>query len=205
MSDLMKLLGSVGLCCALVGVAHADATVELGDGVVVTAIDGKDLSLGLFSARKTRYVLPAGAHVLSVRFEKLYDLNADNHDVVKSGAVTLPAVQLADQQVYRVAVVNAPSSHSQAQHYARTPEFVVQDAQGQVVTQLKGQAVAQPSLLDGVSRVLGEVSNGVAGAVSGGGEMAPPTTMQHFKTLWQAATADERKAMLSYGRQHLND
>lgn len=192
----------LSVCALLSGVACADATLELGDGVVVTAIDGQALNLGLFSPTKTRYVLAAGSHVLSVRFEKLYDLNADDHDVVKSASVNLPAVALADQQAYQLRLVNPPNSHHRAQQYAREPIFVLQDAQGQTVLQQQGKrGQASASVLSGVNHMLGRVADGVSGAAV----IDEPTAMQQFKALWQAASVTERKAMLSYAQGHVKD
>jgi hypothetical protein len=199
---MIKVLCGLGLCYAFSGVACADATLELGDGVVVTAIDGQALNLGLFSPTKTRYVLATGSHTFGVRFEKLYDLNADDHDVVKSASVNLQAVALADQQAYQLRLVNPPNSHHRAQQYAREPIFVLQDAQGQTVLQQQGKrGQASASVLSGVNQMLGRVADGVSGAAV----IDEPTAMQQFKALWQAASVPERKAMLSYAQVHLKD
>ncbi len=188
------------LLIGLSGLSHADAVLNLGDGVVVTAIDGRELSLGLFSPRQTHYVLPAGEHVIAARFERLYDVSADDHDIVKSASIQMAMPVLMDQQHYQLDLVGAPSSHQQALQYAKSPTLRLMDAQGQALLEVNGQQSQNPSLLAGINRVLGGLSDAVTQP-----SVEPPTVMNTFKTLWQTANSDERKAIAHYAKVHAND
>jgi uncharacterized protein YccT (UPF0319 family) len=187
------------LLLSLSALSHADVVLRLGDGVVVTAIDGKELSLGLFSPRQTRYVLPAGEHVIAARFERLYDISADDHDVVKSGSVQISTPALIDEQAYQLDLVGGPTTHHQAIQYAKSPTLRLNNAQGQVLVEVSGQQNQGASLLTGINRALGQL-NPVAEP-----SIEPPTVMTTFKTLWQTASSDERQAIAKYAKVHLND
>lgn len=187
------------LLVGLSGLSHADAVLNLGDGVVVTAIDGQELSLGLFSPRQTRYVLPAGQHVIAARFERLYDISADDHDIVKSASVQIATPALVDQQVYQLNLVDEPNNHHQAVQYAKSPTLRLNDAQGQMIVEVNGQQPQGTSLLAGINLALGQL-NPVAEP-----SIEPPTVMTTFKTLWQTASSDERQAIAQYAKVHLKD
>lgn len=187
------------LLVGLSGLSHADAVLNLGDGVVVTAIDGQEVSTGLLSPRQTRYVLSAGQHVIAARFERLYDISADDHDIVKSASVQITTPALVDQYVYQLNLVDEPNSYHQAVQYAKAPTLRLNDAQGQTIVQVNGQQPQGTSLLAGINRALGQL-NPVAEP-----SIVPPTVMTTFKTLWQTANSDERKAIAQYVKMHLND
>jgi hypothetical protein len=153
----------------------------------------------LFSPRQTRYVLPAGEHVIAARFERLYDISADDHDVVKSGSVQISTPALIDEQAYQLDLVGGPTTHHQAIQYAKSPTLRLNNAQGQVLVEVSGQQNQGASLLTGINRALGQL-NPVAEP-----SIEPPTVMTTFKTLWQTASSDERQAIAKYAKVHLND
>lgn len=187
------------LSAVMVTPAFADAVLELSDEVTLTGLDGQEVKQNLFRAKK-RYVLPAGQHVLQARFEKLYDINADNHDVLRSVAVNFAPMTLQDGQRYQLQAADVPSSYVQAQHYAKAPTLRLLDAQSQqVLQQVQGKVGDTPSLLSGVSQLVNNVGSAVQQMTT-----EEPTALQRFKGLWAVATPDERRAMQVWIKQSQN-
>ena len=82
----LAMVGLMGLSTS----ALAQVTLNIGDNTVVTAINGQEVQNDLFSKPASRYTLEPGKHVITAKYTRLYELNGDNHDVLRSNNVSIP-------------------------------------------------------------------------------------------------------------------
>ncbi len=174
-------LGLVAVTTA--SVAWADAEVSVPESVVVLGIDGQETgNTGLFSKKHTTIRLPAGEHTITARYDRLFQLNADDHDVVRSKGVTVRAV-FADQQNYVLGWQPEPDDHDAAIAFAKQPTLVIKTG-GQVVASQKGILTQSPSLISAVMQGYSNLTTSNDGQTD---------ALQHLQSLWGQATSEQRK------------
>jgi hypothetical protein len=88
----------------------------------------------------------------------LYDLSRDEHDYLRSGNVSVVA-DLADNQTYRLTMLNQPEAYVAAKEYAKRPTLAIQQGNTVVASQ-QGMGGNQGGLLSGLGRALGGVFDG---------------------------------------------
>lgn len=136
----MKSLVKLGLAIALAsaGTAYAEVVLVTPEEIPVLALDDQEISGGLFRSTKTTYKLNPGQHHISVRYEQLFNLNDGNHDILKSGVVTVGA-NLQDGKTYQLKLVNPPKdNYEKAKEYVKQPIIAVVDDAGNIVGQQTG-------------------------------------------------------------------
>lgn len=136
----MKSLINLSLAIALVSAstAYAEVTLVTPEEIPVLALDDQEVTVGLFRSTKTTYKLDAGQHHISVRYEQLFNLNDGNHDILKSGVVTVSA-NLQDGKTYQLKLVNPPkNNYEKAKDYVKQPTIAVVDEAGNIVGQQTG-------------------------------------------------------------------
>lgn len=165
-------------------IAWADAEVSVPESVVVLGIDGQETgNTGLFSKKHTTIKLPAGEHTITARYDRLFQLNADDHDVVRSKGVTVRAV-FADQQSYALAWQGEPDEHDAAVSFAKQPTLLVKALDGRVVASQKGALTQSTSLMSAVMQGYSNLTTSNEGKTD---------ALQHLQTLWGQATTEQRK------------
>lgn len=102
--------------------AFAEVKLMVDDNIKVTAINGQEIRHGALQPLKREFTLNKGRHVITARYDRLFDLNRE-HDYVKSGNVTITA-NLADGQ-YELIMPNQPSSYQDAKEYAQNPSLAI--------------------------------------------------------------------------------
>lgn len=143
------------------GVSFAQSILVVEDHVVVTEIDGQKISSGFFSAPSKRFELPAGQHAVTAMYKRLYDLNADNHDVLRSAELTVTS-NFQDGQTYGLKMASQPSSYDDAKEYAKKP--TLQLVHG-------SQVLASKTAITGTSTgLLGGVAKSIGGLFDGNGD-----------------------------------
>ncbi|MBS9779136.1 MAG: DUF2057 domain-containing protein [Moraxellaceae bacterium] len=103
---------------------YAEVTLDVEDNIKVTAINGQAVNKGLFSRDKTHFNLQAGKHVITARYDRMFNLSRDKHDYVKSGNITITA-DLADNKNYKLVMPNQPKGYTQAKEYAQNPTLAI--------------------------------------------------------------------------------
>ena len=84
--------------------------------IVILAVNGQEVNSGLFRSSKNNYKVDAGETSLSVRYQEYFEHLSGEHDIVKSGVVTIQTPALKDGQTYKLAMVDAPKQFEQAKN-----------------------------------------------------------------------------------------
>lgn len=224
----MKSLIKLGLAIALVSAstAYAEVTLVTPEEIPVLALDDQEVSVGLFRSTKTTYKLDAGQHHISVRYEQLFNLNDGNHDILKSGVVTVSA-NLQDGKTYQLKLVNPPkNNYEKAKDYVKQPTIAVVDDAGNIVGQQTGvDSTPKPWLGSGLFNRVFDLRNNdkkdietnlsnirKAEQASASVAVVPATTtvatttniapssatVEQLKQLWQQATPQQRQQFAAW-------
>lgn len=214
MSALLVGAGSVSM------LAHADVTLLVDDHIKVTAINGQELKQSVFQPLKKEFTLQPGKHVITAKYDRLYNLRRDEHDYLRSGNISVTA-EMLDNQTYRLTMPNQPEEYSAAKEYAESPTLAVQ--QGNTI-------IASQQSVSGGGGLLSGLGNAIGGVFSGGGDAqlqnqrviaaldqpstasqtvvtqtakvsASASTLDQFMQLWLNATPAEREKIRQWIQQ----
>ncbi len=176
------------------------ATVVATEDVQLLAVDGRELGGSLFGARETRFSLLPGEHVLSVRYNGFFQLNSENHDVVRSRPLALRFVAQAGE-TYRFDFPR-PKNAEAANRFAKDAELtLVAEHSGERIKTQVIRSFAEASLIDTVSKAF---QTEETQAAVRGSQLAPttdarptlaPTSSVHYDLLrdvWLRASPEER-------------
>lgn len=151
-STLLIGAGSVSM------LSHAEVTLLVDDHIKVTAINGQELQQSAFQPLTKKFTLQPGQHAITAKYDRLYDLRRDEHDYLRSGNVSVVA-ELADNQTYRLIMLNQPEDYKAAKEYAKQPTLAIQQ-NGTVIASQQAMAGSQGSLFAGLGKALGGVFDG---------------------------------------------
>ena len=118
--------------------AFAAVTITAPEEIAILAVNDQEVNAGLFRGKSNNYKVDAGQVSLSVRYEQLFDHSNGEHDVLKSGVVTIKTPALQDGANYKLALVNAPKDFDAAKKFVEQPTIALFDAQGQLLVQQTG-------------------------------------------------------------------
>lgn len=183
------------------------ATVIATEEVQLLALDGKELTGNMFGGRETRFALLPGEHVLSVRYTAFFQLNADNHDVVRSRPLALRFVARAGE-TYRFEYPRQKTAEA-ANRFAKDAELtLVAEHSGERVKTQMIRSFAEASLIDTISKAFqteetqlavrgSQLAAPTTGAVAGSEVRSPlaPTSSVHYdllRDIWLRASPEER-------------
>ena len=190
--------------------SHADATLFVDDHIKVTAINGQELKQSIFQSSPKKFNLKPGQHVVTAKYDRLYNLGHDDHDYLRSGNISV-AAELMDNQTYRLTMPNQPEAYEAAKEYAEQPTLAVQ--QGNTIIASQQSTKSDGGLFSGLGKALGGVFNGggdaeaqnqsvIASLESNGTQPIAPlaaakttNTLDSFMQLWLQATPAEREKM----------
>ncbi|GAC1377709.1 MAG: hypothetical protein NVS3B3_19430 [Aquirhabdus sp.] len=163
----------------------AAAEVSVPENVIVLGVDGQETgNTGLFSRKHSSFQLPAGEHTIMARYDRLFQINGDDFDVVRSKGVTIKVV-LQDQQSYVLGWLPEPTSHEEALAFVKQPTLKISTTSGQVVASQQGAVLVNTSLLGGVMQGINHLtSSGVAPQVR---------PLDALKSQWAQASAEDKK------------
>ena len=149
------LLVSVGSVSVL---SHAEVTLLVDDNIKVTAINGQELKQSIFQPLTKQFTLQPGQHVLTAKYDRLYNLPRDEHDYLRSGNISV-AADLTDNQTYRLTMPGQPEAYDAAKEYAQQPTLAVQQNNTLIASQ---QSVAgnDGSIFSGLGKAIGGVFGG---------------------------------------------
>ena len=118
-STLLVGMGSLSM------LSHAAVTLVVDDNIKVTAINGQELKQSLLQPLTKEFTLQPGKHVITAKYDRLYNLRRDEHDYLRSGNISV-AADLADNQTYRLTMPNQPEDYAAAKKYAERPSLAIQ-------------------------------------------------------------------------------
>ena len=214
-STLLVGVGSVSM------LSHAAVTLVVDDNIKVTAINGQELTQSVFQPLTKEFTLQPGKHVITAKYDRLYNLRRDEHDYLRSGNISV-AADLADNQTYRLTMPNQPEDYAAAKKYAKSPTLAIQQ-NNTVVASQKSLGGNDGSIFSGLGKALGGVFGGggdaelqnqqaiaalgqpavTSGAVSSSSYSVAPVVstnqstnnLDQFMQLWLNATPAEREKM----------
>lgn len=169
------------------------AVLEVPEDVQVMAIDGREPPASFLRSQVTLALLP-GEHVLSLRYVHLFQINADDHEVIRSGQAALRFVAAAGAH-YRLEVPPQRNVDA-ARQFAKAPQFRLVDLGGGApVESVAIKSYAEASLIDTL---------GKAFQSSGGGGAAEVTNMDLLKDIWSRSSRQEQDAFRAWINQQTN-
>lgn len=167
--------------------ATETAIVTAPEQIEVMSIDGREPPPN-FLRSQTQLALLPGEHVLSLRYVELFQLTADDHDVVRSRQAALRFSARAGGR-YRLELPPGKMNHEAAQEFAKAPSFKLVSAQDDVVTESTPiKSYAEASLIDTIGKAF----------ESQGEPERPVTNLDLLKDVWGRSSEDEKKAFRSW-------
>lgn len=201
-------------------------TITAPEEIVILAVNGQEVNNGLIPSKKNNYQVDPGNLVVNVRYREYFEHLNGEHDIIKSGVVTIQAPNLQDNQSYTLALINAPKDFEAAKKYADQPTVALYDQNKKLVVQQTGaNNEAQPwfsgnnflsRTLDLTQKNKNNVVNQPAPVYSGTTTQtavvatAPvavttvaqvgttKTTDQQMAELWQKASKAERQKFMAW-------
>lgn len=226
MKTSASLLKKLTISTLLIGassvsmLSHAAVKLLVDDNIKVTAINGQELKQSVFQPLTKEFTLQPGKHVITAKYDRLYNLNRDEHDYLRSGNISV-AAEMMDNQTYRLTMPNQPEDYAAAKEYAEKPTLAVQ--QGNTVIASQQSVSSGGGLFSGLGNALG-------GVFSGGGDaqlqnqraiaaldqpsttnqtvvtqtsstVTSASTLDQFMQLWLKATPTEREKIRQWIQQ----
>ncbi|MCY6410916.1 DUF2057 family protein [Acinetobacter sp. VNH17] len=197
-------------------------TITAPEEIVILAVNGQEVNNGLIPSSKNNYQVDPGNLTLNVRYREYFEHLNGEHDIVKSGVVTIQASDLQDNQSYSLGLVNAPKNFDAAKKYAEQPTVALYDQTKKLIVQQTGaNNEAQPwfsgnSLLGRTLDLTQKNKNNVVNqpapvyaATTSSATVAAPvaittttgtakTTDQQLAELWQKASKAERQKFMAW-------
>lgn len=205
--------------------SHAEVTLQVDDHIKVTAINGQELKSSLFQRDAKSFTLQPGQHVITAKYDRLYDLGHDEHDYLRSSNISV-AAEMADNQTYLLTMPNQPEDYDAAKEYAEQPTLAVQQGNTIIASQ-QAMANSGSGIFSGLGKALGGVFGGSGNAelqnqqaiAALGNDAAVSTTtrvqpysapvaqssststLDNFMQLWLQATPAERAKIRQWVQQ----
>lgn len=197
-------------------------TITAPEEIVILAVNGQEVNNGLIPSKKNNYQVDLGNLTVNVRYREYFEHLNGEHDIVKSGVVTIQTTDLKDNQTYNLALVNAPKDFSQAKKFAEQPTVALYDQSKKLVVQQTGaNNEAQPwfsgnsllaRTLDLTQKNKNNVVNQPAPVYAASTTNVAPvavtattvvsgnikTTDQQLVELWQKASKAERQKFMAW-------
>lgn len=167
------IIASLALSAAY---AHAEVRLLVDDNIKVTAINGQEVRHGALQPLQKEFKLEAGRHVVTARYDRIFDLTRGDHDYLKSGNITVTA-DLQDNQTYQLVMPNQPNNYNAAKEYVKSPTLAVAQ---------NGQVIAQESIVEDRTGVLSSITQSIGGMF--GRDNAVTSNQRTIAALNQAPT-----------------
>ena len=118
-------------------------TITAPEEIKILAVNDQEVNTGLFRAKNNQYKVDAGKNSLSVRYNQYFEHLNGEHDIVKSGVITLTTPLLKDGESYALNLVNAPTNYETAKKYAEQPVIALFDQNKKILVQQTGANTQQ--------------------------------------------------------------
>jgi uncharacterized protein YccT (UPF0319 family) len=167
------------------------AHLQVPELIQIMAIDGQERTGNFFGSRAMTLDLSAGEHVLSVRYSQLFQLGADDHDIIKSKPMAIRFTAEAGK-TYQLNV-NPPKRYEAAKEFAKQPDIRLVDktsGTSQQATLIKSYAEA--SLVDSIGKAFQSSEDSAAIKAT------TASNVQLLQDIWQRASTEERQAFAAW-------
>ena len=173
--------------------ADASGTLQAPEILQIMTIDGEEPPGSFLGSRNLSRPLPAGEHVLSVRYNQLFNLGADDHDILKSPPVAF-RFTVEPGKTYQLQV-NPPKHYEDAKIFAKNPQIrLITVETGKSQDGIIIKSLGQASLVDTIGKAF-------QSATGEGNEASTATTTTNLLQLqqsWLSASPAERQAFAAW-------
>lgn len=138
----LKIICSVAILMISSTTVFSAVTITAPEEIKILAVNDQEVNAGLFRSKNNSYMVDAGESTLSVRYSQYFEHLNGEHDIVKSGVVTLKTPVLKDGENYQLALVDAPVNFEIAQQYAQQPIIGLFDQNKKMLVQQTGANTA---------------------------------------------------------------
>ncbi|MCH4245197.1 YccT family protein [Acinetobacter gerneri] len=116
----------------------AAVTISAPEDIVILAVNDQEVNAGILRTKKNEYKVDPGQVSLSVRYQGYFEHMDGEHDILKSGVVTVTAPNLIDGQKYNISLVGAPRNFDEAKKFAEQPTVAIFDQNNKLIVQQTG-------------------------------------------------------------------
>lgn len=146
------------------------------------AVDGREVTGSLLERSQVLAVLP-GERVFSLRYVELFQINADEHEIVRSRQAALRFNAEAGAS-YRIEIDKQPNLDA-ARKFSKEPKFRLVNLKDASITESMAiKSYAEASLVDTIAKAFD----------SGESKGQEPTHLDLLKDVWGRASVEERAA-----------
>lgn len=159
--------------------------IEVPEQVQVMAMDGVEVTGTLLQRGQSLEVLP-GEHVFTLRYVQLFQINSEDHEVVRSRQAALRFNAEAGA-TYRLEMDAQPSLDA-ARKFAKDPKFRMVNVRSGAVDQSTAiKSYAEASLVDTITKAFESTQS--------------QTYLDLLRDVWGRATPEERAAFRAWVEQ----
>lgn len=165
------------------------AQISIPEQVQVMAVDGREVTGSLLERNQVLAVLP-GERVFSLRYVELFQINADEHEIVRSRQAALRFNAEAGVS-YRIEIDKQPNLDA-ARKFSKEPRFRLVSLKDASITESTAiKSYAEASLVDTITKAFD----------SGENKSQEPTHLDLLKDVWGRASVEERAAFKAWVNQ----
>jgi len=148
---MLSRLSIAALIFSLGNFAYAAVTIAAPEVIDVLAVNDQEVKNNFLRSQESTYEIDAGKASLSIRDRQFFQHLNGEHDILKSGVVTVQTPDLKDGETYTLALVNPPQSFEAAKIYAAQPTVALYNSKNELVVQQTGaNTEAKPWLGSGL-------------------------------------------------------
>jgi hypothetical protein len=163
-------------------------SLEVPELIQILSIDGQEGNSNFLGSRAHIQQLTVGEHVLSVRYTQLFNINADEHDILKSKPMAIRFTAEAGQ-TYQLSVT-PPRRYEAAKEFAKQPDIrLVNKTAGTSQQAIQIKSYAEASLVDSIGKAFQSSDESVS---------KQSDNVQLLQDIWLRATPTERQAFAAW-------
>lgn len=185
------VINSPAICLAAAASSQTignKVSLEVPELIQVLSIDGQEGNSHFLGSRTHVQQLTVGEHVLSVRYTQLFNINADEHDILKSKPMAIRFTAEAGQ-TYQLSVT-PPKRYDAAKEFAKQPDIrLVNKTAGTSQQAIQIKSYAEASLVDSIGKAFQSSDESVS---------KQSDNVQLLQDIWLRATPTERQAFAAW-------
>lgn len=185
------VINSPAICLAAAASSQTignKVSLEVPELIQVLSIDGQEGNSHFLGSRTHVQQLTVGEHVLSVRYTQLFNLTADEHDILKSKPMAIRFTAEAGQ-TYQLSVT-PPKRYDAAKEFAKQPDIrLVNKTAGTSQQAIQIKSYAEASLVDSIGKAFQSSDESVS---------KQSDNVQLLQDIWLRATPTERQAFAAW-------
>ena len=185
------VINSPAICLAAAASSQTignKVSLEVPELIQVLSIDGQEGNSHFLGSRAHVQQLTVGEHVLSVRYTQLFNLTADEHDILKSKPMAIRFTAEAGQ-TYQLSVT-PPKRYDAAKEFAKQPDIrLINKTAGTSQQAIQIKSYAEASLVDSIGKAFQSSDESVS---------KQSDNVQLLQDIWLRATPTERQAFAAW-------